>query len=125
MAVLLDEDVRADDVGRHQVGRELDPVEGRVDDVGDGPHEHRLAQARDAFEQHVAVREQPGERLAHELALADDDAADLAFDRLGALGEGLRREALGGGIEGGRRVHGCLRFGAGVAACRAHCRTTG
>ena len=73
----------------------------------------------------MAVREQPGERLAHELALTHDDAADLSFDRLGALGEGLRREALGGGIEGGRRVHGCLRFGAGVAACRAHCDDDG
>ena len=93
LAVLLDEDVRARDVGRHQVRRELDPAERAVDDVGDGPHEHRLAEARDALEQDVAVGEQAGERLADERGLADDDLADLAFDGLGAFGEGLGRQA--------------------------------
>ena len=46
-----------------------------------------------ALEQDVAVGEQAGQRLADELALADDDPADLALDGLGALGERLRREA--------------------------------
>ena len=96
LPVLLDEDVRAGDVGRHQVRRELDPVERAVDDVGDRPHEHRLAEARHALEQDVAVRQQAGQCLADEVALADDDPADLAFDRLGALGEGLGREARRG-----------------------------
>ena len=93
LAALLDEDVRAGDVGRHQVGRELDPVERAVDDVGDGPHEHRLAEAGNALEQHVAVGEQAGQRLSDELALADDHATDLALDRLRAFGERLGREA--------------------------------
>ena len=96
LAALLDEDVRAGDVGRHQVGRELDAVERAVDDVGDRPHEHRLAEAGHALEQHVAVGEQPGQGLADELALADDDPADLALDGLGALGEGLGRQARRG-----------------------------
>ncbi len=39
-----------------------------VDDVGDGPHEHRLAEAGHALEQDVAVGEEAGERLADELA---------------------------------------------------------
>ena len=73
-------------------GRELDPVEGAVDHVGDRPHEQRLAQAGHAFEQDVAVGQQAGEGLADERRLADDDPADLALDRLGALGERLRRE---------------------------------
>ena len=81
LAALLDEDVRAGDVGRHQVRRELDPVERAVDDVGDRPDEHRLAEARHALEQDVAVGEQPGQRLADEVALADDDPADLGLDR--------------------------------------------
>ena len=97
LAALLDEDVRAGDVGRHQVRRELDPVEGAVDDVGDRPDEHRLAEAGHALEQDVAVGEQAGQRLADELALADDDAADLALDGLGAFGEGLGREARAAG----------------------------
>ena len=74
LAALLDEDVRAGDVGRHQVRRELDPVERAVDDVGDRPDEHRLAEAGHALEQDVAVGEEAGQRLADEVALADDDA---------------------------------------------------
>ena len=51
-------DVRADDVGRHQVGRELDARERQVQDVGERVHEARLADAGNAFEQHVAAGEQ-------------------------------------------------------------------
>ena len=90
---LLDEDVGAGDVGRHQVRRELDPVEGAVDDVGDRADEHRLAEAGDALEQDVAVGEQAGDRLADQGRLADDDAPDLAFDGLRTFGERLGREA--------------------------------
>ena len=110
LAALLDEDVRAGDVGRHQVGRELDAVERAVDDVGDGPDEHRLAEPGHALEQHVAVGEEAGQRLADELALADDDAADLALDGLGALGERLGCEGRRG-RGGGRSFHGGLRMG--------------
>ena len=67
-AALLDEDVGAGDVGGHQVGRELDPVERAVDDVGDRAHEQRLAEAGHALEEDVAVREQPDERVPDELA---------------------------------------------------------
>ena len=75
LAVLLDQDVRADDVGRHQVRRELDAVERAVDDVGEGAHEHRLAQAGHALEQRVAVGDQADQRLPDEVVLADDDRA--------------------------------------------------
>ena len=47
-----------------------------------------------ALEQHVAVREQPDERVPDELALADDDLADLGLDGAGALGERLGGEAV-------------------------------
>ncbi len=66
LAALLDEDVGADDVGGHQVGRELDAAEAAVDDVGEGAHQHRLAQAGHALEQRVAVGEQADQRLADE-----------------------------------------------------------
>ena len=105
-AALLDQDVRARDVGRHQVGRELDPVEGAVDDVAEGPDEHRLAEAGDALEEHVAVREQADERVANELLLADDDLADLGLDAPGAFGERLGREPDGAGLRCGGCVHG-------------------
>ena len=74
------DDGRADDVGRHQVGRELDAVEAQRQHLAQGPHQQRLAQARHAFEQDVAAREQRHQHLAHRLVLADDDLAQLAFD---------------------------------------------
>ena len=43
---VLDHDARPEDVGRHEVGGELDPREGRVESLGDGPHEERLAESR-------------------------------------------------------------------------------
>ena len=109
LAALLDEDVRAGDVGRHQVRRELDPVERAVDDVGDRPDEHRLAEAGHALEQDVAVGEEAGQRLADEVALADDDPADLALDGLGAFGECLGRETgsrLSGALDAVMRASG-------------------
>ena len=72
-----------------------------VDDVGDRADEHRLAEAGHALEQDVAVGQEPGQGLADERGLADDDAPDLAFDGLGAFGEGLGREA-GRGLIGAR-----------------------
>ena len=44
----------------------------------------------------MAVGEQAGQGLADEVALADDDPADLGLDRLRPLGEGFRGEALAG-----------------------------
>ena len=87
-------------------------VERAVDDVGDRPDEHRLAEAGHALEQDVAVREQPGQGLADQLALADDDLADLALDRGGALGERLGREVRRG-RRGGRLS---MRASDGVAS---------
>ena len=56
MRVLL-HDVGADDVGGHQVGRELDARELQVQHVGERVHEARLADAGNALEQHVAAEE--------------------------------------------------------------------
>ena len=73
----LGDDVRADDVGRHEVGRELDARERRVDRLGERAHEHRLAEAGHAFEQRVAAAEQAHEHALDDLFLADDHRADL------------------------------------------------
>ena len=48
----------ADDVGRQQVGRELDALELRRRGVGERLDQQRLGQARHALEQHVPVGEQ-------------------------------------------------------------------
>ena len=107
LAALLDDDVRADDVGRHQVRRELDAAEAEVERLGHRADEHRLAQARDALQQRVRPGQQADQRLPHELVLPDDEATDLAFDRRCHLGEllgselgGARWRLLGEGLVG-------------------------
>ena len=73
----LVQDHGAGDVGRHQVGRELDALEGDVEDLADGADHERLGQAGHADEQAVAAREDGGQDLLDDLGLADDDAAQL------------------------------------------------
>ena len=90
LAALLHDDVRADDVGRHQVRRELDAAEAEVERLGHRAHEHRLAEPRHALEERVRSGEQADQRLPHELLLADDEGADLALDGGRELGEALR-----------------------------------
>ena len=120
---VLDEDVRADDVGRHQVGRELDAVEGAGDDVGERADEQRLAQAGHALEQGVAAGEEAGERLADDVRLADDDPADLGLDPAGALDElvgvhGRRPGLVRRGGEGGGLVHHFVSWPVGSRALK-------
>ena len=63
----LVQDVRADQVGRHQVGRELDPLELQVQRVGQRPDQQRLAQPRHAFEQHMSAGDQGRQRVVDDL----------------------------------------------------------
>ena len=104
MAVLvLLEHLGADDVGRHQVRRELDPGERQVDDLRQGLQQHGLADAGDAFEEHVALGEQARDDGADQFTLADDDLADLGLDLGGRFGV-----LLGG------EIHGSLSFCCGL-----------
>ena len=75
----LHHDVRTDDVGRHQVGGELDPVEVETQRVGKGADQERLAQARYALEQRVTADEQAGEDAVDDLVVADDDLGNLGL----------------------------------------------
>ena len=72
--------LRADDVGRHQVGRELNARELEVEHVGQRVHEARLADAGNALEQHVAARQQARHRRRDDLLVPDDAPADLGGD---------------------------------------------
>ena len=66
-AILLDH-FRAEDVGRHQVGRELDAVELEVDRLGQLLDEQRLRQPGHAAQQAVAAGEERDENLADDRA---------------------------------------------------------
>ena len=89
------------------------------------PHHHRLAQARHAFEQHVAAGEQRGHDAVDDVGLADHHLVDARFDvRIN------RAEARGGlaRFTGANRAHRDPLGGDGGAgvfprACRKYCST--
>ncbi len=85
LAVLGVVDLRAGDVGGQEVGRELDAHEAGADAVGQGVHGERLGQAGDALDEDVAVAEKRDEEAVDEVALADDDLADLGSHGLDEL----------------------------------------
>jgi hypothetical protein len=82
---ILVDDVGAGDVGRHQVGRELDAVELQVEHARHRVDEQRLGKARHADDQAVAADEQRQEDLIHDFVLADDELLQLFDDPLAAV----------------------------------------
>ena len=89
LAVLRAVDQRARDVGGQQVGRELDAMERGMDGRGQGADAHGLGQAGHAFEQHVAIGQQPDQQPVHQLLLADDDPANLRAQPTNPAGRSL------------------------------------
>ena len=89
LAGLLVVDPGPDEVGGHQVGRELDPLEVAADRVGERLDRHRLGQARDALDEEVAAGEQGHDHPLEQVVLADDDLLDLVEQAL-HRGVGLR-----------------------------------
>ncbi|SPD86340.1 conserved protein of unknown function [Micropruina glycogenica] len=74
-------DARADDVGGHQVGGELNAAEVAAHHGGEAAHRERFGHARDAFEQHVPLGQQSDHQLLDHVLLADDHPLHLG-DRL-------------------------------------------
>jgi hypothetical protein len=83
----LDDHVRADDVGGHEVGRELDAREGEVERLGQRLHEQRLAEAGHALEQDVAAGQQRRHHALDDLRLAHEALAHLAREAPEVLAE--------------------------------------
>jgi hypothetical protein len=98
---ILDDDVGADDVRRHQVGGELNPRKLQVDRLGQRAHQIRFSQSGHTLQQHVAADEQRGEHPLDDLLLPDDGLADLRAKRFE-----LGAEFLGGFLDGGIDVGG-------------------
>ena len=69
-------DARPDQVGGHQVGCELYPLEGAAEHVGEGLEGQRLGEARQALEKEVAARQEADEDPLEHRVLADDDPPD-------------------------------------------------
>gem|GEM_PF-3124729 len=91
------EDFGAGDIGRHQVGRELDALEVKVEDLREGFDEEGLGEAGGAGEEAMAAGEKGEEELFDDLTLADDDFGEFGGN---AFAAGL--EALVSGFVGER-----------------------
>jgi hypothetical protein len=74
---ILHDDVGADDVRRHQVRRELDSRERKLESLRQRLDQQRLAEAGHPLQEHVAAREHPDEDVVDDLAMTHDDLFDL------------------------------------------------
>ena len=93
------QNLRAGDVGGHEVGRELDALELEMKDLRDGFHEQRLGQAGRAGDQAMPAGKQRDEQLLDHVLLADDDLGQLGLDARAAgfdLFDGLFFGGVGG-----------------------------
>ncbi len=79
----------AGDVGRHQVGRELDAAEAQAERVGQRADHERLGQAGHADQQAVAAGEDGDQQFLEHPLLADDGLAHLLADAAIAVVEAL------------------------------------
>ena len=85
-------DARADEVGRHEIGRELDALEGAAEHARGGADREGLRQARHALDQQVPAGEQAHEHALEHLVLPGDHALHLeqgCLDRLTAFARGV------------------------------------
>ena len=72
----------ADNVGGHEVGRELDAAIFQVEHAGQRAEQSGLAQPGDALQEDVPAGEQADHHAIHHIGLADDDFADFTSDQV-------------------------------------------
>ena len=80
--VIFLEQLRAGDVARHEVGRELHARELEVERFGHRLHEQCLGEAGDTDDHHVTAGEDGGDQVFDDLLMPDDLATDLLNERL-------------------------------------------
>ncbi len=104
------------DVGRHQVGRELNATEGEIQRAGQRADHQRLGQSRHTFQQAMAAAEQADQQLFDHLVLSDNHLRQLAQDLLA----GFTQFPDGGGFQvtAVRCVARHARFLVVVKACQ-------
>lgn len=83
----LVEHVRAGDVRRHQIGRELNSFELHVENVRDRADDQCFGESRHADQQAVPAREDGRQNLLDDGILADDDLVQFGGHQLAAAAE--------------------------------------
>ena len=77
-----------DQIGRQQVGRELDPGEVGPHALGNALCEQRLRDSRHPLDEQVATREEADQHPLHDVFLPDHDPAELGRQAVGKGGNG-------------------------------------
>ena len=80
-AIFFD-DFRSRDIGRHQVGRELNAFEIEVKNLRDRRDQQCLRQARNAGDDRVTAGQHRNHHLIDDFFLADDDFSNFVIDLL-------------------------------------------
>ena len=80
-----------EDVGRHQIGRELDAVEPQVDRLGQLLDQQRLGETGHAAQQAVPAGEKRDQDFADDPLLPDDGLGQLPLEPAGHLGHAFDR----------------------------------
>ena len=73
--------LRADDVGRQHVGRELQSRKFHANTARQGFHGQRLGQARNTFEQNMTICQESDYQSLDKVRLADDDLSQFIEKR--------------------------------------------
>lgn len=81
------EDVGAGDVGGHQVGSELNPFEGDIQDLSDRADDEGFREAGDANQKAVTTREDGSQDLLNDGVLSDDDFVEFIGHQFAVLFE--------------------------------------
>ena len=92
-------DQRADQIRRKKIGRELEPLEPRLDRARKRPHRQRLGKSRNAFEQHVAIGQKTHQQPVHQIFLPHHDLAHFRKKRVNPLTVFLDLMGEFGGID--------------------------
>jgi hypothetical protein len=95
LAGLLVVDARADQIGGHEVGRELDAAERAVDRARQRLDRQRLGEPWHTFDQKVTVGEDRDQHALQKVILADDDLLHFIENALHRRGR-VRVARLGG-----------------------------
>ena len=103
------EDLGAQDISRHEIGRALDSGERAVDGPGERPACQRFGQTRSAFEQHVAVRDQREHERLDDAGLSDQNAAEGIAQRRWVRNRAAFKTGRRTKLRVGRAAHQTLR----------------
>ena len=94
------EHFRTDDVGGHQVGRELDALGIKAENLAERIDEQRLGETWHTDQKCVAAREDRYQRPLDDFVLSEDDGRGRLVGALNALGRGFEaRHDIGVGLD--------------------------